>query len=635
MILNEARVRCVYVACLIGMVPVALLLRAFHFQAHVDMLKPGDSVLFLDSFEDGLEAWVELTQTVDNRAIITISPVHSGTYAAALVLSDPSNTGYVALSHTLAVTTNVRVRSWIYDSDDNSSGAVEVDSPGSAQYSLLAIPPNDVYTDAYGLRFDKEWITRAAPRSPGWHAFDLIVTENGTMARVDGQVIEHTVLTNTTRPWVHESHTQTRFIRLISPWSVGSVVYDDVKVAVPPSETDDLILTVKDDFLASYGETDFSPLYPTLGRITTTPCLPDMRSMAGTAMAFALDARTGGGRGGTGRVPTSRQHAIQLISDTLTFGQWAYDDIETTGLYNCNSLTTYELALSAWMIWWDLPAELREKVKTRVVADAERYANQPPRDGHIGDSKAEENAWTAKFLALAANMFPFEPRALVWERAARCFAFHSITNQPTTYCGYTTQTVHPDFTLDNHGLSPNPLYVDSVLQELSGGALTYRAVGRPVPDEFVHNVAELWNKHKQDIDWGGAYYYRINSDWDSQGWHWMGGTVAAFLSLESAIYVGGMPLISPGEEFEFLQTRWLINDGRVAVYTDPVTAITETHFTPGKPSYAWFLNANQVQDGYIWGYLYHHPGLLEPTTRLTPTLYIPAIVQSSIFFSDH
>ena len=613
-------------ACLSGAFLVMALWGAVRLQASAGAVESGASVIFSDDFESGLGGWVEITRSVDNRVVITTSPVHSGAQAAAVVLSNLSGAGYAALSHTLPVATNIRVRGWVYDFGGDWSGAFEAwDTPGSDQYSVLAIPPGFVYTDAYGLRFNDQWIARAAPRSPGWHVFDLIVTPAGTLGRVDGRVIDRLLPTHTLSVWLNESHTRTNAVKFISPWTLGAFVVDDVEVASPPSSADDLLLAVKDDFLALYGSTDFSPLYPNLGGANVIPCLPDMRSLAGTAMAFAVDARTGGGSGGAARVPISRQRAIQLISDTLTYGQWAYDDINTTVLFNCNSLTTYELALSAWIVWWDLPPELRAAVKTRVVADAERYVDQPPRSGYVGDTKAEENAWTAKFLALAANMFPAEPRAPVWEAAARCFAFHTITNQPTSFCGYTTQTVHPDFTLDNHLLSPNPIYADAVFQEFAGGALAYRAAGRPVPVEFAHNVANLWNRNKQDIDWGRTYYYRVNSDWESQGWNWMGGTIAAFFRLEPVSYVNGAPLLSAAEELEFLQRRWLINDGRVAVHTGPVAVITETTISPGSPSYAWFLNANQVQDGYIWGYLYHHPELLERTTLLTYTHYLPGI----------
>jgi hypothetical protein len=347
-----------------------------------------------------------------------------------------------------------------------------------------------------------------------------------------------------------------------------------------------------------------------------------MRSMAATAMAFALDARVGP----PDRMAASKLRAIQLISDTLTYGQWAYDDINAVGLYYCNSATTLELALSSWLIWWDLPSDLQAQVKARVVADANKYTAGYPRSGYIGDSKIEENGLVATFLSIAANMFPADANAPQWEARARCFAFHTITHQPTDYCGYTTQTVWPDFKVDNHNLSPNPHYADSGLQELAGAALAYRAAGRSLPAEFAHNVAGLWLRQKQDIDWGRTYYYLVNADWGSQGWNWMGGSIAAFLSLEPGTYQNGQPLVSVQDELKFLQRRWLLNDGRVAVYTTPVISITEQNFSPGTLSQAWFLNANQVQAGYIWGYLNHHPELLARTTVFSNSVFLPAVV---------
>jgi hypothetical protein len=222
-------------------------------------------------------------------------------------------------------------------------------------------------------------------------------------------------------------------------------------------------------------------------------------------------------------------------------------------------------------------------------------------------------------------MFPAEAHASTWEAKARCFAYHSITNQPTTYCGYTTQTVYGNFTLDNHNLSPNPLYADAVLQELSGGALAYRAAGRPTPVEFGHNVVDLWNRNKQDIDWSRTYYYKVNNDAESQGWLWMGGSIAAFLRLEPILATNGVAPIGAEEELHFLQRRWLINDGRVAIPTGSVATITETTFSPALPSGVWFRNANQVQDGYIWGYLYHHPEALAPTTQFSVALHLPLV----------
>ncbi len=598
-----------------GLIAVVLLVGAVRSQP---IESQGANIIFADSFETDLSQWVTQTAGITSQVVLTTSSVHSGTQAVALIRSE---SGEARMTHTLLLTTNVRVRAWIYDAGDASTGAFQIDGPTVDEYSLIAIPMSNVYTNAYGLRFGGAWIAPIGPRSIGWHQFDLIPTPDGSFGRFDGLVIDHPTLSGNLAVWVNETQTRTAAVKFISPWTPGKFVADDVEVASTPTSVDDLLLSVNTDFLRQYGNTDFSALYPTLGHAGTVPCLPDMRSLAGTAMAFALDARTNG----LPQAAVSRQRAIQVISDTLAYGQWQYDDIQTTGLFYCNSLTTYELALSAWIIWWDLPPHLQTALKARVTQDADRYAVQPPHDGYANDSKAEENAWTGKFLALAANMFPAEAHAPLWESAARCFAHHAITNQPTNYCGYTTQTVHPDFTLDNHNLSPNPLYADAVLQELSGGALTYRAAGRPTPMEFGHNVVNLWNRNKQDIDWGRTYYYSVNNDANSQGWHWMGGSIAAFLSLEPILLTNGRPPINADEELRFLQRRWLINDGRVAVPTGPVPAITDTTFSPAQPSGVWFRNANQVQDGYIWGYLYHHPELLARTTQFTVTLYLPLI----------
>ncbi len=583
-------------------------------------LTAGPRVLYADSFENGLSDWAIVTDTPANQVVITTSPVHSGTFAVALIRA---STGYAGLSRTLPVTTNIRAREWVYDFADPSSGVFEAfQSSNSPYYTALVIPPSDVYTDSYGLRFGTNWVTPAGKRSPGWHAFDIIMTPDGTFARVDDKVIDRAVPSNTLAMWLNTDQSQARWIQSISPWHPSKFVFDDVEVAAPPATVDDLLLGVKDDFLKLYGSTDFSPLYANLGGPQTIPCLPDMRSLAATATAFALDARIGPPE----RVTASRQRAIQLISDTLAYGQWAYDDVHTTGLYYCNSATTVALALSSWIIWWDLPPDLQARVKARVVADANKYAGGYPHSGYSGDSKIEENGLAATFLAIAANMFPVEANAPQWEARARCFAYHTITNQPTSYCGYTTQTVWPDFKVDNHNLSPNPHYADSGLQELAGAGLAYRAADRPLPAEFSHNVVGLWLRQKQDIDWGRTYYYLINTDWGSQGWTWMGGSIAAFLSLEPGTYRNGTPLVTAQDELSFLQRRWLINDGRVAAYTQPVISITEQNFSPGTPSYAWFLNANQTEWGYLWGYLYHHPNLLARTTIFSNSVYLPAVV---------
>jgi hypothetical protein len=137
----------------------------------------------------------------------------------------------------------------------------------------------------------------------------------------------------------------------------------------------------------------------------------------------------------------------------------------------------------------------------------------------VGDTKAEENAWHAAFLAAVVNLFPnAEGHDKEWiEAKARCFAYHAITHPSDgSYCGLDSQTVWDDWHLENHG-HENPVYIAGTLHLLGEAAFTYRLAGRPIPWEFTHNVQPLFWKYMTYVDrniyhyantppgWGGAY----------------------------------------------------------------------------------------------------------------------------------
>jgi len=78
-------------------------------------------------------------------------------------------------------------------------------------------------------------------------------------------------------------------------------------------------------------------------------------------------------------------------------------------------------AHAGWMVWDDLDAEARRGVAAMVVSEADRFASpryRPPFwNGRGGDTKAEENAWNAMILQLAAAMMPDHPHAAAWRRS--------------------------------------------------------------------------------------------------------------------------------------------------------------------------------------------------------------------------
>lgn len=167
--------------------------------------------------------------------------------------------------------------------------------------------------------------------------------------------------------------------------------------------------------------------------------------------------------------------------------------------YISQALGAYNMGLAAFLSQ-DLLSETESAaVKEKVIAQADR---EPLRNNVSCDSGVEHNAWNAALLALVANFYRDDPRAAGWEQRARFFAFHSLTKAPgESYGKLTTANVDSNFILDNHDARGNVHYAYAAsIGELGMGALTYILIGEPVPEEFMHNVVEVFDAHKLFFD---------------------------------------------------------------------------------------------------------------------------------------
>jgi hypothetical protein len=155
-------------------------------------------------------------------------------------------------------------------------------------------------------------------------------------------------------------------------------------------------------------------------------------------------------------------------------------------------------------LWKDVKRILKQEADFRLTID---LPHLPYESCFTGDTKAEENAWEAALFAAAANFLPADSQAAVWEQRARQLAYDAITrpSDPPDAAGVKTCTVEEDLMLSNHGYAPNPYYAGATLALLAQGALTYRLTGHPIPDEFMHNVPELYSKYSSylaaDLTW--------------------------------------------------------------------------------------------------------------------------------------
>ncbi|MFE5098205.1 hypothetical protein ACFRCI_50440 [Streptomyces sp. NPDC056638] len=207
-----------------------------------------------------------------------------------------------------------------------------------------------------------------------------------------------------------------------------------------------------------------------------------------------------------------------------------------------SALWAYYAALAGWLLWDALDATDRDHLAGMLAWEADRLTTgndiylvgtsgtqlyMTRRDGVVvsrGDSKAEEDSWSAAALSLAAVMMPDHPNAARWTRrnvelllaAAACPA--DLTSDETIngiqLSSWLQGTnIADDGTLQNHGLL-HPLYMVAFDQSLYQG-FVFGLANQAAPRAALHNInrtyAALVDKPFPLPDGGTSAIYRANS----------------------------------------------------------------------------------------------------------------------------
>ena len=189
-----------------------------------------------------------------------------------------------------------------------------------------------------------------------------------------------------------------------------------------------------------------------------------------------------------------------------------------------SAMWTRAAGLGAWFLWDELDCDLRLAAARLIEYEADRFIDRPPKSSVNRDTGAEENAWNALILSLAANMMPEHPRADAWNHAARRYMYNVLSvpadredeslgdDNRTIRTWVTTVNAHPDFTVENHGLVHIGYQKTSIAQLLENAAHYLIAGNRP-PLACRHHVAEATELLYRCVGWDGAPVYFGGNDW--------------------------------------------------------------------------------------------------------------------------
>ncbi len=185
------------------------------------------------------------------------------------------------------------------------------------------------------------------------------------------------------------------------------------------------------------------------------------------------------------------------------------------------------LAFGAWLIWEELDPQLRQDFERVVAFEADRFLGRKPPSGRWSDSKAEENGWDLTCISIAANMFPSHPHAGDWKSKAAEYMVNVLSvaqdrQDKTVIDGHPvcdwncTENMHPDFTLENHGIL-HPSYIQCSSYFLAECAMHARFAKQPVPEAASHHLLDTWRMFQTILLPSGETMYPQGQDWELHG----------------------------------------------------------------------------------------------------------------------
>lgn len=192
-----------------------------------------------------------------------------------------------------------------------------------------------------------------------------------------------------------------------------------------------------------------------------------------------------------------------------------------------SAMWTANLAFGAWLIWDQADSRLRQDLERVVVFEADRFLKVKPPAQAYNDTKAEENGWNLTCIALAPAMFPDHPHAPAWREKAIEYLVNTLSapqdqDNATIVEGrplsawFTGANLHPDFTLENHGVF-HPSYVACSSYFLTETMMYYAFAGKPALPASDHHLSDTWRMFQEILLPTGEPAFPQGMDWELHG----------------------------------------------------------------------------------------------------------------------
>jgi hypothetical protein len=213
---------------------------------------------------------------------------------------------------------------------------------------------------------------------------------------------------------------------------------------------------------------------------------------------------------------------LRSLTHTHLTGGGKTDSGQPWGDHWQSALWAYEAAFAGWLLWDELPADMRAAVVKMVVHEADRFIDLSPPYSEFLDTKSEEVSWNSLILVLAGEMLPNEPNAKKWRERGIEYTIASVATRSDKESNRIVHgkplrhwvkgaNIHDDFTMENHGFV-HPDYMTTISQNLTH-ALVYKIAGVPVPPAIFHNAKPSYELLKFFTLRDGSLFYPNGTDW--------------------------------------------------------------------------------------------------------------------------